>query len=199
MTFLVRLCLWIERITAWPGRAAGWLLPLLVVAVCLSVAAASLRINVFLRWSDPVPLFGRSLTVNGMLDLHWHLFTILVMLGGAFALRTNAHVHVDFMSARFRPETQKVITILGDIFLLLPFCLFMTWYGWRFTVTSFNMGEGSTYGGLADRYLIKAFLPLGFALLALNATARMLRLVAELVSPAAARLSREIDPEAGRA
>jgi hypothetical protein len=78
------------------------------------------------------------------LDLHWHFFTMLVMLGGAFALSTNGHVQVDFLSQRFKPSTQKVIMVLGDVFFLLPFCIFMAWYGWRFTVTSFNMGEGST-------------------------------------------------------
>jgi TRAP-type mannitol/chloroaromatic compound transport system permease small subunit len=187
MTHVVRFCLVLERITAWPGRVAGWLIPLLTVAVCLSVAAARLRINEFLRWSDPVPLFGNSLTVNGMLDLHWHFFTMLVMLGGAFALSTNGHVQVDFLSQRFKPSTQKVIMVLGDVFFLLPFCIFMAWYGWRFTVTSFNMGEGSTYGGLLDRYFIKAFVPIGFILLGINGVARSTRVLTELVSPPAPR------------
>ncbi|MDO5643565.1 MAG: TRAP transporter small permease subunit, partial [Paracoccus sp. (in: a-proteobacteria)] len=56
--------------------------------------------------------------------------------------------------------------LFGDIFLLLPFCLIIAWYGWGFAQVAWNTNEGSTQGGLQSRWIIKAMLPLSFAMLA---------------------------------
>ncbi len=42
----------------------------------------------------------------------------------------------------------------------------------RFVTMAYQMGEGSaTPGGLPDRFLLKAFIPLGFVLIALEGVA----------------------------
>lgn len=176
---------WFERLeaaAAWSGRLAGWLLPVMIAAVLLTILAGQLRMNYFAQWDSRVPLFGRHLSVNGLVDLQWHLFAVLVMLGGAFALRENAHVTVDFLALRFAPRTRRLVVAIGDLLLLLPFCAVMVWFSWRFTMTSFNTGEGSTHGGLIDRYLVKMFLPIGFSLLFLSGVGRIgANLIAVLV------------------
>ncbi len=172
----------VERACAWFGRLASWTLPVLVLSVCVSVLLVQLRANELVNWGTSIPLFGERLTLNGLSDLEWHLFAIVVMLGSVYALRDDAHVSVDFLSSHFKPRTRKIVTLLGDLLFLLPFACIMTWFSWRYMMSAYASGEGSSYGGLIDRWIIKAVMPLGFGLLTLFGVARVLRLLIELIT-----------------
>lgn len=174
----------IERFCAGFGRAAAWAVPVLVVAVCLTVLLSLLRANTLVEWGFELPLFGRKLTMSGLNDLQWHLFALMVMLGFVYTLHENGHVCVDFIATRFSPRTRRWVTLLGDVLLLLPFALVMAWFSWRFTVTAYASGEGSSDGGLDQRWVVKAVLPLGFGLLALFGLTRALRMARELITRA---------------
>lgn len=177
--FLLR----IERACAWTGRAAAWTVPVLVVSVCIGIALVQMRANELVEWGTVLPLFGSRLTAGGLNDLQWHLFAVMVMLGGVYALHENGHVCVDFLSSRFSGRTRTVLTLLGDLLLLLPFTLVMTWFSWQYMSNAYTSGEGSSYGGLDDRWIIKAVMPLGFGLLSLFGLARALRLALALLRP----------------
>ncbi len=174
----------IENGCAWFGRIVGWATPLLVISVCLSVLMAHLRFNVLFDWGSPVPLFGSKITMNGLTDLQWHLFAMMVMLGGVYALHTDGHVSVDFIASGFSDRTRRIVVILGDLLFLLPFAAIMTWFAWKFMMASYNSHEGSPYGGLEDTWIIKAIMPLGFGLLGLLGLARSLRLLLQFFIPA---------------
>ena len=165
----------VERGCAWFGRVAAWTVPLLVISVCTSILLVNLRANVLFEWGHPVPLFGSGLTAGGLTDLQWHLFAVMVMLGGAYTLRENGHVCVDFLSSHFSLRTRQAITLAGDLLLLLPFTVVMTWFSWDYMAAAWSSGEGSSYGGLDQRWIIKAVMPLGFGLLTLFGLARALR------------------------
>ena len=171
----------IEEACAWFGRAVGWATPLLVISVCLSVLMAQLRFNVLFDWGSDVPLFGTKITMNGLTDLQWHLFAVMVMLGGVYALHTDGHVSVDFIANTFTERTRRIVVILGDIVFLLPFAAVMTWFAWKFMASAYSSNEGSPYGGLNNTWIIKAVMPLGFGLLGLLGLARTLRLLIQLV------------------
>lgn len=173
----------IIAICVWPGRLVGWLVLPLILFVCLAVMAAQLGMNSFADWEGDVPFLGSGITVNTLIDLQWHIFALIVLFGGALALCDDAHVSVDFMSANFGERTRIVVTILGDLLLLLPFCAIIVWYGMSFAIASFDSGEGSNYGGLTDRWFIKACVPIGFGLLGLVGLARVGRGVADLLRP----------------
>lgn len=181
---MIRLLEAIEAGCAWFGRVVGWAVPVLTVSVCIGVAMVQLRANVLLDWGVPVPLFGDRITLNGLNDLQWHLFALLVMLGGVYALHADSHVSVDFLAGNFSDRTRRVVTIIGDLIFLLPFAAVMAWFSWRYMVSAFTSGEGSSYGGLVDRWIIKAVMPLGFGLLGLLGTARALRLILSFFIPA---------------
>lgn len=176
----------IEASCAWFGRIVGWATPLLVISVSLSVLMAQMRFNVLFDWGTPVPLFGTKITMNGLTDLQWHLFAIMVMLGGVYALHTDGHVSVDFIASNFTERTRRIIVILGDIVFLLPFAAVMTWFAWKFMMSAYTSNEGSPYGGLNDSWIIKAVMPLGFGLLGLLGLTRSLRLVLQFFLPAPA-------------
>ena len=165
----------IERFSAWFGRASSWAVPVLVVAVCLTVLLSLLRANMLFEWGFKLPLFGSRLSMSGLNDLQWHLFALMVMLGFVYTLHENGHVCVDFISSRFEPRTKQLVTLLGDLLLLLPFALVMAWFSWQFMASAWASGEGSSDGGLEQRWIIKAVMPLGFGLLALFGLARVLR------------------------
>jgi TRAP-type mannitol/chloroaromatic compound transport system permease small subunit len=164
-----------------PGRIIGWLILPLILFVCLTVFAAKAGMNTFIRWDSLIPVFGRGITVNTLLDLQWYIFALMALFGGTYAFRDEQHVSVDFVSTGFSEEARMVIRILGDLVLLLPFCTIIAWYGLGFTMTSYASGEGSTYGGLLSRWLIKAAVPLGFALLGIAALARAASTLLKLV------------------
>lgn len=172
----------IEEWCARVGQAAGWLVVALIAVVCATVAAAQLRINVLASWQADLPLFGEQLSLNGLIDLQWHLFAVVILLGGTYALRANAHVHVDVIAHSFSPRTRAAIMGLGDLLLLVPFAAIMTWYAWPFMMAAVKSGEGSSYGGLVDRWMIKAIMPFGFGLLTVAGTARGFRLLIEALT-----------------
>lgn len=166
-----------------PGKMVGWLVLPLIVCVLLTVLAAKLGWNAFWRWNEPIPVLGTGVTVNTLADLQWYIFAIIAIFGGVYAFRDNQHVSVDVFTSGLPRRVRLALSAFGDLVFLLPFCVIIFWYGWSFTVTSFNSGEGSTYGGLMDRWLIKAVIPVGFALLGIAAVVRAALTIRAILQP----------------
>ena len=164
-----------------PGKWVSWLILPLIASILLAVVFAKLGLNTLMSFDQSLPILGRALTVNSLFDLQWYIFALLVLFGGAWALREEKHVAVDFLSLMMSRRQRLLLRMLGDLLFLLPFCLIIAWYGWSFTLTSWTTGEGSTQGGLNSRWLIKAMLPLSFALLALMGLVRGLGTAVELL------------------
>lgn len=171
------------RVSALPGRFGAWSIFVLVLVVLFSVVAAQLSWSELLTWSTSVPLLGTRLNTTGVGELQWHLFALLVMLAGAYAMQQDQHIRVDVLSSRFSPRMRTTMDLCGDLFLLLPFfgCLF--WFSLDFVARAYNFGEQSNNGGLIDRYLVKSMLTVGCVLMLLCAIGRILRNVAFLIAP----------------
>lgn len=157
----------LAKVGSSPGRAASWLILPTIAVVLLAVGASALRIGTLIDWESHVPILGDGLTVTGLADMQWHFFALMVMFGGAYALRDDAHVRVDFVYGRLAPRTRRLIDLIGHLVFLLPFCGLMIWLSIDFIQFSYVSGEGSDYGGLIDRWVIKTVLPVGFGLLAI--------------------------------
>ncbi|TCO74180.1 TRAP transporter small permease subunit [Rhodovulum euryhalinum] len=169
------------QIGAWPGRAAAWLLLPLLALVLLAVIGAQFRLSTLAEWQADLPLFGRSLTMSGLAELQWHLMAVMVMPGLAFALAEDRHVRVDLLYSAFGRRGKAGVNLLGDLLFLLPFCAVIGWLSLGFVEFAWKTGEQSDYGGLADRYLVKALMPIGFVFLALAALGRVLLETARLL------------------
>lgn len=158
----------IERCIEW----LGWLAKASLLGVVLLVAA-----NVLLRYLfsiSPVPLQ----------ELEWHLISPIALIGISYALRHRADVRVDIFYERF-PEQAKGLVDMFTGLLTLVIGAYVVWLAWPFVMQSYAFGEGSPNpGGLSHRYLLKAFLPLGFAALALQGLADMLRGLRQARQPA---------------
>jgi len=75
---------------------------------------------------------------------------------------------------------QLWIDILGTLIFLLPTCAILAWLSWPFFMQSFNVNEHSSNAGGLIRWPIKAVLPVGFALVALQGISELIKRVAFL-------------------
>ena len=165
----------IERSARWLGEVTSWLALGVLASVLVAVIASALRANIMLDWGVDVPLFGEDLTVNDVIDLEWHFFAIMVMVGGTYAYLDDKHVRSDLIYAGLSERNKRWVDCIGDIFLMLPFAAVMAWLSVGFVMRSYRSGEGSDYGGMLDRFLIKSTIPIGFAILFLVILARVIR------------------------
>src|SRR5690625_154816 len=165
------------------GRYGSVLIFLLVLLVVFAVVGAQFSLSELLRWEREIPLFGKHLNMTSLAELQWHVFSLLVMLAAAYALQKDRHIRVDVLSEHFTFRTRLWIDILGDLFFLLPFFSFLAWYSLGFVQSSYNFGEQSNAGGLVDRYLVKAVLPVGSVLMLITGLGRIIRNVGILLSP----------------
>ncbi|KAA0892842.1 TRAP transporter small permease subunit [Pusillimonas sp. ANT_WB101] len=161
--------------SAIPGRYGSILILILVFVVLISVVGSQFGLGELFTWDTSIPLFGTKLNMTSIGELQWHLFALLIMLSGAYALKEDRHIRVDVMSDRFSIRTRLWIDVLGDLFFLLPFFALLAWYSFLFTQNAYNFGEQSNAGGLIDRYLVKAVLPIGSVLMLIAGVGRILR------------------------
>ncbi len=152
----------IEILSEWSGRAVAWLMLLMVLVISYDVAMR------YLFQSGSVALQ----------ELEWHLFALIFLLGAAYTLKHDSHVRVDvfYQSRRLGPRGRAWVDLMGCLLFLIPFCLLVINASLPFVENAYQLGEGSPDpGGLPHRYLLKAAIPLGFALLLLQGIAKFAR------------------------
>ena len=109
-------------------------------------------------------------------ELQWHLYAVGFMLGLSYCILHDGHVRVDVLAEHLQPRTRAIIEIIGILVLLLPFCYFILYYAWPFVERSYRINEVSAApAGLPMRWLIKSVILIAFTLMAMAATARMIR------------------------
>nr|WP_273425003.1 TRAP transporter small permease subunit [Halomonas sp.] len=175
------------------GRFTSWLVLLVMAAVLLTVLLNATGINEIARWNDKVLLFGNALTINSITELQWHLFGVLTLFGGTYALHHDTHVRVDLIYHRLSPSHRAMVDVIGHLVLLIPFCLLVAWLSKHFVTMSFLTGEKSNYGGLTDRYLIKAILPISLVFLALGALGQVFEKLTIILDPRKAETDHEVN------
>lgn len=110
----------------------------------------------------------------GLQELEWHLFGLVILFGAGYTLKHDDHVRVDlfYASRRLSDRQRRMINIFGNIFFLIPFAALIIWTAAPFAYDAFVHGEMSPDpGGLRHRWLLKAAIPVGFALLLLQGVA----------------------------
>lgn len=168
----------IERISGVGGRCARYLV-LVVFAVGL--------LNVLLRYVGRAT--QQTLVSNAWIDLQWQAYALLFLLGVGYGVREGVNPRVDFLSQRFPPRRAAAIDLVLHAGLLLPFCVFVMSVFWPYGATALGRRSGGTWptwqvwqtwessanpGGLPVGP-IKALIVLGFALLALQIVAEIIK------------------------
>jgi TRAP-type mannitol/chloroaromatic compound transport system permease small subunit len=156
---LLRLADALEAVTDLIGRAAAWVTLLLVLLVTFNVASRYL-----FSWG----------TV-WLQEAEWHLLAVIALFGITYTLRHGEHVRVDMLYERMTPRSQHLVDCLSALVLVVV-ALLVIRFSLNYVGQSLRTGEMSPDpGGLPARYVLKALIPAGFAVLILQAAAMALR------------------------
>jgi TRAP-type mannitol/chloroaromatic compound transport system permease small subunit len=105
-------------------------------------------------------------------ELEWHLMSPICLFGMSYALRHGEHVRVDVLFASFSERNKQLVEIITAL-ISMTVSVIVVWLSWSYVAYSWNIGEDSANpGGIPARYVLKALIPLGFALLFLQSVAQ---------------------------
>jgi TRAP-type mannitol/chloroaromatic compound transport system permease small subunit len=152
----------LDQFSELTGKLVSWLILALVLLVSYDVAMR------YLFLSGSVALQ----------EMEWHLFSLIFLIGAAYTFKHDDHVRLDLIyKSKFMDEKCRAwVNVFGSLFLLLPFCILIISTAWPFVYQSYDILEGSPDpGGLPYRWILKASIPLGFALLLLQGISDIIR------------------------
>lgn len=110
-----------------------------------------------------------------MQEVEWHLMSPIALIGMSYTMRHNEHVRVDLFYERLSPKARVIVEFAGAL-ITIAISILVIQMSIGFVAQAYASGESSTDpGGLPYRYLLKAFIPVGFALLLVQAVALALR------------------------
>jgi len=161
---LLTLSRLIDRFTEWVGRWVAWLV---LAAVLISALNASVR-----------KAFNTS--SNAYLEIQWYLFAAVFLLAAGYTMLRQGHVKIDVISGRFSKRTQIWIDIIGLAGFVLPLVYVVIHLSVPLVIRSYVMNEYSSNAGGLIRWPVFALLPLGFALLGIQAISELIKRVAFL-------------------
>lgn len=149
----------IDGISTWVGKAAAWLIFLLMVVVC---------VEVFKRYAMNAP-------TAWIFDASNMLYGTAFMLCGAYTLAQNAHVRGDFLYSSMRPRMQAAIDLVLYFLFFLPGILALVYAGISFAGDSWRINELTTVGSGPPVYPFKTIIPIAGALVLLQGAAEVVR------------------------
>ena len=164
MKALLALARLIDALTERVGRVVIWL----VLAATLISAG-----NALARYA-----LGES--SNAWLEIQWYLFGAMFLLGAGYTLKHNGHVRIDLFYNCLTPRGQAWIDLAGGLLFLLPMALLLAWLAWPMFVDAWTTHEMSPDAGGLVRWPVKLLLPAGFALLALQGIAEVIKRIGVL-------------------
>ncbi len=153
----------LDAVSERTGKAVAWLSLAMVLVIGWDVA---------MRY-----LFNRGSVA--LQEMEWHLFALLFLLSAAYTLKHNDHVRVDILyNTKMSPRGRAWVDLFGTLFFLVPFSLLIIKSSWPFVCNAYLAGEGSPDpGGLPYRFVLKAAIPAGFALVLVQGISEIAKLL----------------------
>lgn len=153
MQFLKKICAGIDTINDKVGRAVSWATLLLVLVT----------------FSDVVMRYFFNTSYVFTQEMEWHIFAFIFLMGAGYTLKVDGHVRVEVFYGRLGPKGKAWVNLIGVLFFLFPSSILFIKTAIPFVVKSFQVMEGSPDpGGVPFRFLIKACIPAGYALILLQ-------------------------------
>jgi TRAP-type mannitol/chloroaromatic compound transport system permease small subunit len=150
----------LESVSVRIGSAIAWLgIPLMILAAALEPLAR------WIGWRTDAPFSDASTAA--------FLATIMASFGCAYA--AGAHVRLDLVSRRFPPRIAAAIELAGTLVVLLPLCALIVVSGIDSAWRSFLQGERWADTAWALQWIVRLWVPIGFALLMAAGLAGALR------------------------
>jgi TRAP-type mannitol/chloroaromatic compound transport system permease small subunit len=152
----------VDRINTLTGKAAAWLIMLLMVGICAEV---------FKRYILNMP-------TAWIFDASNFLYGTLFMMCGAYTLAQNGHVRGDFLYSSMRPRTQAAFDFVLYFVFFIPGVLAMMYAGYEYAGDSWRIAEHSTTTANGPPiYHFKAVIPIAGALMMLQGLAEIIRCI----------------------
>lgn len=157
---LLKISSAIDRTIDQTGQLVSWISLILILLIC---------VDVFMR-------YFLNTSKIWMVEMEWHLFSVLFLLGASYTLLHDKHVRVDLYYENYSHERKNIVNALGIIIFVIPWCLIILTTSWDYAANSFSFSEGSPQpGGLPARYLVKSVIFLGFFLLLVQAISILIK------------------------
>jgi len=180
MNALLRFASGIDAVNERVGRAAIWLV---LVVVLISAGNAVSR-------------FALNLSSNAMLEIQWYLFSAIFLFCAAYVLKMNEHIRIDVIAGRLSERAQNWIDVFGIVVFLLPMAIIVGYLSWPVFVNAWDSGELSPNPGGLVRWPVRLMVPIGFALLVLQAVSELIKRIAFLTGAGPNPLHKAIGPSA---
>ena len=152
----------VDGISTWVGKAAAWLIILLMTVVC---------VEVFKRYIMNSP-------DAWIFDVDNMMYGTLFMLCGAYTLAQNAHVRGDFLYSSMRPRTQAGLDLVLYIVFFVPGIAALIYAGYGFAADSWRIAEHSNVTANGPPvYQFKSMIPVAGAFVMLQGIAEIVRTI----------------------
>jgi TRAP-type mannitol/chloroaromatic compound transport system permease small subunit len=158
----------IDRFNAAVGRGAAWL-ALVIILLQFVLVVARYLFSLGSIWLSETVIYAHA---------------ALFLLAAAWTLQLGGHVRVDIFYADAGPRTKAWIDLAGALLLLFPVMLVLLWLSWPYAARSWAVLERSQEAsGLPLVFVLKTFIPVFAALMALQGVAQVARAVLILIPP----------------
>ncbi len=166
-----RFLFFIDRLSAWVGKAFAW---------CILILAFVTTYEVFVRYvlRDPT---------SWAFDISYIMYGALFMMGGAYALSRNAHVRGDFVYRLWPPRVQAGVEFVLYFLFFFPGILALIYAGIDYAAESVSFmpyGPDGPFGEISINspvgvpvFPLKIILPLACFFLMLQGIAETIRCV----------------------
>lgn len=188
MSIALRFTRVIDEISRGVGLVAVWLVLIsALVSAFNAVFRYSISAMIAIERTVGGGFFGGMVSLytqysNVLSESVWYMFGAMVMLGGAWTLKMNEHVRVDLLYGAVSERTRTWIDLLGGLFFLLPLCILLIYFTWPWFVQAWTQNIYSNAAGGLPRWPIRLMLPLGFAVLLLQAVAEIVKCILALTT-----------------
>ncbi len=159
MDALLKLSGAIDRCNIWIGHSVRWLV---LASVLISAGNAIIR-----------KIFDTS--SNAFLEIQWYLFAAVFMLGSGYVMLKNAHVRIDFIASKLSTRTNAIIDLVGLLVFTIPLALILMSLSWPLFTRAFESGEMSANAGGLIRWPVLLIIPVGFAIVGLQALSEVIK------------------------
>jgi TRAP-type mannitol/chloroaromatic compound transport system permease small subunit len=152
----------VDRISTWAGKAASWLIMLLMILICAEVFKRYL-LNMPTAW---------------IFDASNILYGTLFMMCGAYTLAQNGHVRGDFLYSSMRPRTQAALDFVLYFVFFIPGIVALVYAGYEYASDSWRIAEHSNVTANGPPiYHFKTVIPIAGALMLLQGLTEIIRCI----------------------
>lgn len=157
-----RILFAIDRVNTIVGKAAGWLILVLTLAISYEV---------FSRYALGAP-------TEWAFDVSYILYGALFLLAGPYALARNGHVRGDFLYRLWPPRRQAGMDLLLYVLFFFPGILALVYAGYNFAAFSWLLREHSSNSPNGPPlYHFKSLIPIVGVMMVVQGLAEVARCV----------------------